>query len=268
MISFKLTALLLVASVLGAAANDGWNPSQSWCPKYSGVVFSKAVQYRNQLQSTVQKFRQGLGGVDNGNNPAQPHGHRSINWDADVVPFNMPGTFFKGLRGAEFLAVEGAFAVSNPPANDPSGVWDNEFSSFSSDFPKLFRTFSPKRLFTPVKENEFITVFSVPGSKNGDKALVSGFGAIFTNVAKKRTTFLHFYDENECLIFRLPIKDFRKGLSFGGIIVTHKNYKKVPAAIASVKAVLGDGIISKPKYGKNFVVADDLIYGEPRKIWY
>ena len=267
MAPFNGTFLVLSLALLVVATTaQNWSPSQTWCPKYSGIIFSRAVQDARQLEYTIDQYRKTLGGKDNGNNPSQPKGHRSINWDADVVPFNMPPTFFKNIRGAEFLAVEGAFAVSNPPYTDPSGVKDNQFSSFNPNFPKLFRTFSPPRLFTPVKSNELITVFSVPGSKNGDKAIVSGFGAIFTNVAKKWTTFLHYYDENECLIFRLPVKDFSKGLSFGGIIVTRKNGKKVSAAIASVKIVLGDGIISKPWSGKNFVVLDDLIYGEPKKL--
>lgn len=243
-------------------------PPQHWCPRYSGQIFSKIVRNPQNLDHTVEVFRKTLGGQDNGNSPGLAHGHRSINWDADIVPFNMPGDFFKNTvtRGAEFLAVEGDFAVSNPSDNDPSRIIDNRFSFFHRNFPKLFKTFSPKRLFTPVQSNHVTVLFSVPASKHGDRASVSGFGAIFTNVAKPRTTFMHFYDENECLIFRLSVDDFKRGLSFGGSIVTHKNGKKVDAAIASVKIVLGDGIISKPEPGKNFAVLDDLIYGEPLKI--
>lgn len=260
--------LLCLAVLLSCAVADDWNPRQRWCPRYSGQIFSKAVRNRHELEDTIKQFRKTLGGEDNGNSPGLAHGHRSINWDADIVPFNMPGDFFKNTvtRGAEFLAVEGDFAVSNPSHDDPSGIIDNRFSFFHRNFPKLFRTFSPKRLFTPVKSNHVIAVFSVPASKHGDRASASGFGAIFTNVTKPRTTFVHFYDENECLIFRLPVVDFKKGLSFGGLIVTHKNGKMVDAAIASVNIVLGDGVISKPEPRKNVVVLDDLIYGEPLKI--
>lgn len=271
MTSFKSILLSLAIALCAAAVSaETWNPSQTWCPKYSGFVFSKAVRFRGQLTGTVNRFRAVLGGDDNGNSPGLASGHRSINWDAPVVPFNMPGDFFKNTvtRGAEFLAVEGAFAVSNPSKSDPAWVSDFEFSSFDPAFPKLFRTFSPKRLFTPVKSNRVTAVFSVPASAAGDRAAVSGFGAIFTNVAVPGKTFLHFYDENDCLIFRQSVADYRRGLSFGGIVVTRKNGKKAGAAIASVKIVLGDGVISKPTPGKNFVVLDDLIYGEPQKIQY
>lgn len=268
-VKFVLLSLAIVVAVVAVSA-DTWNPHQTWCPKYSGHVFSKAAGHAGDLKHIISDFRHFLGGADNGNSPGLAHGHRSINWDADVVPFKMPGDFFKNTvtRGAEFLAVEGDFAVSNPAKHDPSGVVDDEFSSFHPVFPKLFQTFSPKRLFTPVKSNRVTAVFSVPASKYGDRAAVSGFGAVFTNVAVHGKTFLNFYDENDCLIFRQPVANYPRGLSFGGIIVTHKDGKRVSAAIASVGIVLGEGIISKPTAGKNFVVLDDLIYGEPQKLHY
>lgn len=251
--------------IISSASAQTWNKQPGWCPKYSGLVFEDTAKNSFGIADTVAKFQRALGGVDNGNAPGQGSGFRSINWDAVIVPFRMPGDFFKNVvtRGAEFLAVEGKFAVSNPPGS--SWFQDIRFSSFQKAFQFLFITFSPKRLFTPTDCNEVITLFSIPQSPNGQKALVSGFGAVFTNVVKKGKTVMKFYDENDCLILQLPIKAQRKGLSFGGIVVTRKNGKRVRAAIASVKITLGDGIISKDKpwSGKNFVVLDDLIYGEP-----
>lgn len=263
----KLSFITIFVAIIGSVSAQTWNTQPSSCPKYSGLVFQDNAPYKFGIDDTITKYREALGGIDNGNAPGQSSGHRSINWDAGIVPFRMPGDFFKNTvtRGAEFLAVEGKFAVSNPPPTDPSGVQDNRFSSFRNVFQWRFRTFSPERLFTPTKSNEVITVFSIPQSPNGQKALVSGFGAIFTNVVKEGKTVMKFYDEKDCLIFQLPVNKQPKGLSFGGIIVTKKNGKAVRAAIASVKMTLGDGIISqdKPWSGKNFVVLDDLIYGEP-----
>lgn len=265
--------IFLIAVLISCVASQPWN-SLYWCPKYSGKTFSATSQNAKGLNSIILKFRAALGGVDNINKEGPlGSGHRSINWDADAVPFNMPGDFFKNTvtRGAEFFAVEGKFAVSNPPSQNnwfgshvPAA--DNEFSSFNSIFPKLFTTFSPKRLFTPVKSNNVITVFSIPGKHHGQEAFVSGFGAVFTNVGLKGKTFLNYYDENDCLILRQPVLLKPKGLSFAGILVVFKNKKKVAAAIASVKITLGNGIVSRFRKGKNFVVLDDLIYGEPQLV--
>ena len=266
-----LLAVAILAASVSSAAAITWG-TQRWCPKYSGEILQSTGRVAADLQEDIAEYRRRLGGIDNGNNPGQTSGHRSINWDAAVVPFNMPGDFFRNnvTRGAEFLAVEGRFAVSNPPPADaPSDVRDNRFSSFNSKFAWLFRTFSPKRLFTPVKSNQVRILFSVPQSNRA--AHVSGFAAVFTNVVLRGETLMHFYDANECLILRLPIIPQRRGLSFSGIIVKGRNGQRIDVAtIASVKITLGNAIISEPinhkARRKNVVVLDDLIYGEPQPI--
>lgn len=237
-----------------------------WCPKYKYIVYTDEGSYPYNIKKTVGKFRTKLGGDDNGNE-AGPlfKGHRSINWDADIVPFDMPGDFFKNTvtRGALFKTWGNKFAVSNPVSTGWPSIKDNRFSSFNKDFPKIFRTFSPKRLFTSVKRNTLWALFSVP-AKN-QKAIVSGFGAVFTNVVKAQTTGLSFYDTNGCLIATVAANPAAGGLSFAGIIVTNNWGKPVPA-IAKVGVKLGNApIVSSWAAWKNFVVLDDLIYGEPRK---
>lgn len=178
----------------------------------------------------------------------------------------MLGNFFKDTvtRGVEFFTAGGKFAVSNPPPTDPFRE-DNRFSTFSSKFPKRFKTFSSPRLFTSAKSNKFTTVFSIP-AKN-DKALVSGFGAVFADVILKGKTNLSYYDKNNCLIVSVDVDPKPKGLSFAGILVTHRDQKPVNAAVALVKTTLGNAVISGPYASwKDFVVTDDFIYGEP-KAW-
>lgn len=254
---FSATLLLLLLSTCDAQR----------CPSYKVKVFTDTSGNSAGLSGTVAGYRRGLGGVDNANDAGPlAKGHRSINWDADVVPFNMPGNFFKVTvtRGAEFLAKGGKFVVSNPPHSAPSYVADNRFSSFNKVFPKLFRTFSPKRLFTSVKSNKFTGLFTVP--VRGDKAIVTGFGAVFTNVVLKRTTTIWFYDSKGCIIFKLAAPTRAKGLSFAGIIVLGRSGKPVPK-IAKVVVTLGNAAISSKYFSwKNFVVADDLVYGEPQPI--
>lgn len=245
------------------------NPPYKKCPKYTWKLYSATAQKAVWLENAITSYRAALGGQDNGN-AAGPllYGHRSINWDAPAVPFYMPGDFFKRVvtRGAEFRTVGGRFAVSNPSATDPSGVKDIRFSSFDKRFPFRFTTFSAPRLFTSVKSNVFKAFFSIPAKNR--KATVSGFGAIFTNVRVPRRTKISYYDNNNCLIATVYAKPKPRGLSFVGIIVTKKNYKPVKSAIASAQVTLGTAIISQKfswwPYWRNFVVVDDLIYGEPQ----
>lgn len=237
-----------------------------WCPRYDYVPYTAYGSYPKNIESTVGLFRAKLGGEDNGNAQGPlKKGHRSINWDAGIVPFDMPGDFFKTTvtRGAQFNTYGNSFAVSNPP---PAG-WplfvDNRFSSFNKKFPTLFRTFSPERLFTSVKSNRLVASFSIPARNR--RALVSGFGAVFTNVVKPKTSTLTFYDKQGCVIAKLAAPSAAKGLSFAGIIVIGKWGRPLPA-VAKVRVKLGNAAITSPwKAWKNFVVLDDLIYGEPQK---
>lgn len=101
----KSTLFLCLAVLLPCVVAGDWNCAHHWCPRYSGRVFSKAVRNPHDLDQTVEGFRKTLGGQDNGNSSGLSHGHRSINWDANIVPFKMPGDFFKNTvtRGAEFF---------------------------------------------------------------------------------------------------------------------------------------------------------------------
>lgn len=248
----------LVVLVLSANAQ--------WCPKYDYVPYTAYGLYPENIENTVTTFRAKLGGEDNGNSPGPlTKGHRSINWDAGIVPFDMPGDFFKTnvTRGAQFRTYGNSFAVSNPPPAGWPVFVDNRFSSFNKIFPTLFRTFSPERLFTSVKSNRLLVTFSIPAKNR--RAVVSGFGAIFTNVVKPKTSTLTFYDRSGCVIANIAAPPAAQGLSFAGIIVTDNWGRPLPA-IARIRVKLGNAAISSPwKTWKNFVVLDDLIYGEPQK---
>lgn len=257
-----MTFTLLISILIFLTASA----SARWCPKYSYTVYKDEGRYPYSVNGTVNRFRGKLGGQDNGNEPGPlMAGHRSINWDAAAVPFDMPGDFFKNTvtRGALFTTLGNKFAVSNPVPPGSSTTVDNRFSSFNKAFPKLFRTFSPERLFTSVNSNVLYAEFSVPAKST--KAYVSGFAAVFTNVVKIHTTGLIFYDKYGCRIAAVAASPKPRGLSFAGVIVKDKWGKPVPA-IAKVVIKLGDApIVSTWKAWKNFVVLDDLIYGEPQE---
>ena len=86
------------------------------------------------IATTVADFQAALGGINNGNASGPiAEGFRQINWDANIVPFDMPGDFFNKTvtRGAELTTgVDSEFRVSNPDPADP-GAPDNRFDSIN-----------------------------------------------------------------------------------------------------------------------------------------
>eukprot|EP00737_Agarophyton_chilense_P005255 gb/GEZJ01007602.1/.p1 GENE.gb/GEZJ01007602.1/~~gb/GEZJ01007602.1/.p1 ORF type:complete len:265 (+),score=33.21 gb/GEZJ01007602.1/:314-1108(+) len=239
------------------------------CPKYRTKIVRRTAHEAKGLTSAVENYKKLLGGENNGNN-AGPllSGQRSINWDADIVPFNMPGNFFNKVvtRGAVFHARGGKFAVSNGGA---SSAKDDRFSSLLPAFvSKQFRRFSLKRLFTPVASNRVTVKFQIPATVNAGR--VSGFGAVFTDVDLARRTYMIYYDKKGCKIAKVVVGRKNRGLSFAGLVVVDRhNPKKKLSVISKVKVQLGNtsikGFFRSTWHGffKDVVVMDDLFYGEP-----
>src|SRR5262249_37324669 len=130
---------------------------------------------------TVNAYRAALGGLLNGNNPGPlTSGRREINWDGGsptvmtttdpVTPFNV----FLNTRGSQFTTPGKGLSPATPSGlatlfNNPTYV-------------NIFTTFSPSRLFTPVGSNITEGLFFIPGSNGGMPAVVTGFGAVFSDV--------------------------------------------------------------------------------------
>ena len=128
-----------------------------------------------------------------------PPGRREINWDPDVpgtfppgqepdevwqirhtttrpvTPFNL----FLNTRGAQFTT-PGEGLSQGPPASGPQGGLAVLFQN--PTYGRIFRTFSPFRLFTPVGSNITEALFFIPGTNGVTPATVRGFGAVFTDV--------------------------------------------------------------------------------------
>lgn len=264
---FTLALLFVVVSMhMGGAF-------ARYCPKYKFKVVTATSHNAYGLTSAVEKFQKLLGGENNVDalGPLK-EGFRAINWDGAGVPFDMPFDFFNTdvPRGALFFAKGQKFAVSNPAKPPPK---DDRFSSLNKAASRDFITFSPKRLFTPVKDNKLVQKFVIPGDKK--RASVSGYGAVFVDVDKKDTTFMKFTDKHGCPIATIYIPPKSKGLSFVGIKVFKKIVRgrafSVKAPIAKVAFKLGNKAIVKKygykynKYANDVVVLDDLFYGEPQK---
>ena len=239
------------------------------------VVFSGI----GDITEIVETFRVAVGeGSENNGNEigSQEDGFREINWDGGAVPFNMPGNFFNnqnppvnGLpRGVEFSTASDVslFGVSNPVFSADPFFGDDEFDTINPTYPEEFTTFSEPRLFSPLDFNIMDVDFFEPGvfDESGDPvpALVTGFGAIFTDVDLPESTKLEFFDNDGDLLFSQFVEPDPEGLSFLGVEFNEAIVSKV--RITSGNVPLGQGLDDDPfGTGVDVVAMDNFIYGEP-----
>jgi hypothetical protein len=220
------------------------------------------------LATTVDAYRALLGAPNNGSAlGSQPAGRREINWDgtpdAFSSPNRLPRDFFNTTvpRGAVFNSNAGAnFQVSANlvnPTNTPV-----RFGNINKQYPKIFTTFSPQRLFTPIGTNKMWINFFVPGSTT--RATVKGFGAVFTDVDRSNSTSVGLYDRNGNLLwskFVLKGPASANSLSFLGVLTT--------ADIYEVRITSGNKKLSpanSDNSSRDVVAMDDFLYAEPQPL--
>ena len=219
------------------------------------IVFEASGSDASAIQATVDNFRFALG-LPNGNNSGPlASGRREINWDgggatttAAVGP-SFAG--FKNTRGALFTTSGSGFeqAILDDIIDNPT-------------YATTFSTFSPRRVFTPVGSNVTDATFFIPGSPAS--AVVTAFGAVFSDVDLAGTTMIQFFGVGGVPLFSksvLPGTTPSGSLSFlgvqfdGGELITR-------ARITTGNSALGpsDGA------GVDLVVMDDFVYSEPRTV--
>src|SRR4030095_12439376 len=142
------------------------------------LVFQAAGPDTLSIQSTVDQFREVLGGINNGN-AAGPldTGRREINWDGGGSTSTSPGptpfTVFLNSRGS-LMETPGSGFVQAPAA----GLAD---TFFNPSLATTFQAFSPVRLFAPLDSTVTDVTFFIPVGGNM-AATTSGFGAVFADV--------------------------------------------------------------------------------------
>ena len=236
-------------------------------------VFEASGATPADIQSTVNAFRNHLG-HNNGIGGTFIGGRREINWDGVpdqfAAPNLMPANFFNSNspRGVVFFTPGTGFEVSANsinPTNTPV-----RFGNIRANFPNIFSTFSPQKLFTALDSNVTEALFFVPGTTQS--ARVRGFGVVFTDVNSNSSTTIEYFDVNGNLLFSrdvLPGPN-RGSLSFLGVIFSSPD-------VFLVRITSGNSILKTPAaiIGNDFaaadltqdaVVMDDFIYGEPRDL--
>lgn len=191
-----------------------------------------------------------------------------INWDgvpdSFSAPNNLPSDFFNTTspRGAEFLTSGTGVQVS---AN--SGIAPVEFDNINSTYSSTFGVFSAQRLFTPLESNIVDVSFFIPGTST--PALVSGFGAIFTDVDLTHSTKIEFFDatNNSLGIFSVPVGTVEsESLSFLGVSFTEgsiTSHVQITSGNTALGAQINDGTIIGSDSVADLVVMDDFIYAAP-----
>ena len=241
------------------------------------LVFQAAGPDAASIQGAVDAFRAKLGDPNNGNNPGPlKNGRREINWDGGnpnildtTAPVN-PFLVFLNTRGSQFKT-PGLGLSQGPASGGPQGGLAVLFAN--PTYAKIFKTFSPSRLFTPVGSNITEASFSIPGTNGNAPATVRAFGAVFTDVDQpdggpaftrhgdnRASTLVEYFDQNGRLIFSsfVPASPGDGSLSFFGIVFDD-------ARIAAVRIKTGD-VAPGPNDDErhDIVMMDDFIYGEPQ----
>jgi hypothetical protein len=226
------------------------------------VVFEAAGSAPAEIQAAVDEFRNFFGGHNNGVGGSFVDGRREINWDAVpdgfAAPNNLPANFFNknSARGVVFFTPGSGFQVSGR-----EGVAPIEFDNLRPDASNKFAVFSPPRLFTALGSPITEILFFVPGTAQA--ATSKGFGSVFTAVDRDDSTKIEYFDVNGTLLFSgfVPPAKGNETLSFLGVAFD------AGEEVFLVRVTSGDVELGGSNQGgRDLVVMDDFIYGEPQPL--
>ena len=252
--------------IAAATATVAWPATSVAAP----VVFEAAGLTAADIQGAVDEFRNFLG-ANNGVGGTFVDGRREINWDGVpdgvAAPNNLPANFFNknSPRGVIFFTPGFGFQVSGKP-----GVAPVEFDNLRPNASRKFAVFSPPRLFTALGSPITEVLFFVPGTAQG--ATSRGFGSVFTDVDRAYSTKIEYFDVNGALLFSGAVPPARgnETLSFLGVGFD-AGEQVFLVRITSGDVELGErerdiSFGEREREGRDLVVMDDFIYGEPQRL--
>ena len=242
-----------LAVVTAAACGDDYDDGPS-APNFPASTVFTAT---GDLTAKLTEFRDALGASNGGTPGPLPGGRREINWDGVPVARtntnDFPGNFFNtnAPRGAIFATGGSGFRISDNDFGDLNGTYDGQFEDFS-----------PAKTFMPVGTNVMDVTFQIVAGTQA--ATVKAFGVVFSDVDRKGSTVLEFYDQANVLIGRLeaPARSDAKGASFAGLLFESALIARV--RIRSGDAALGASAADVTTSGSlDLVIMDDYILSEP-----
>jgi hypothetical protein len=267
--SALLAALALVVLPLVACSSDDDAATPAGAGGTGGtsapLVRSGAGPDAASIQAVVDQYRADLGDLNPNEPTALPGGRREINWDGVsdemAAPNFLPPDFFNATeapraRGVK-LETTGEGVQASADADNPSGTLPR-FGNINASYPDSFKTFSGERLFSPVGSNVVDLTFYVPGTTQ--KAVVRGFGAVYTDADKLESTSFEYFDAEDRSLGKFPIPASNDGLSFLGVSFEKPVVHRVRIAYGQVALGPDDGP------DNDVAVMDDFIFGEPHAI--
>ena len=231
--------------------------------KAEAIVFKAA----GDIESTLNEFRDLLGGGQPNTTPGAIGGRREVNWDAGPAALTnnelFPGDFFAATDPA--LPNGRKRGLVNTTPGRGFSISDSGFSFINPTYPDQFKAFSPKKLFMSIGSNITDNFFKVPGTNND--ATIQGFGVVFSDVNNASSTSMEFYNGDRFLgSFKVPNVGNNNpgGFSFLGVYFPNEKVTRVriisgSAALSAKQNDISDG------GGEDLVVMDDFIYSEPSR---
>lgn len=255
----RAAALALAAACAAAAAVAAGSASAA--PGDDAKV-KVVVRSAGDIGPAVRRFR-ALLGPDNGGGPAgKANGRREITWDGVpdrvATPNGYPSTFFNGRRAPRargaVITTPGTGLRVSADSDNPAGAAPL-FADINPTYADEFATFSAERLFSPVGSNVANLTFRVPGT--GRRAVVRGFGAVYTGIDRPENTAFRFFDARGRSLGSFAVPVGRDRLSFLGVAFTRP-------VVARVRIEYGSGPLGPDDGpGVDVAVMDNFIYGEP-----
>lgn len=262
-VAASLLAISAAAALCAFPGTAGAAPARDAASKPAAVRGARVIRGSGDVTATVNRFRRLLG-PDNGGAPGgRARGRREINWDAVpdelAAPHALPGDYFNAAaapraRGAVLATPGDHVAVSADVANPDSAPV--RFGDVNPTYSDQFRTFSAERLFSPIGSNVVNLTFRVPGTRR--RAVVRGFGAVYTDVDRREGTAFRYYDRRGRLLGTYAVPVLSGGLSFLGVRFARAVVARVRIEYGSTALGPDDGA------GSDVAVMDNFIYGEPR----
>ena len=232
-------------------------------PADAQLVRSASGATAGDITAARDQFRTDLGGgTVAGANGSFGGVRREINWDgvpdAFSAPNNLPANFFNvnSPRGVVFSTPGTGFQVS---AN--AGVAPVDFGNIDASYTTTFAPFSPQRLFTALGSNIVDINFFIPGTTT--PALVTGFGAVFSDVDLAGSTSFSFFDINNILLGSWNVPAFAGSETFSFLGVSYDSAIVSRVRITSGNGPLAPGLTDQNGNLRDLVVMDDFIFGEP-----
>ncbi len=226
------------------------------------LVYSSAGANADSVAATVEAFRKVMGPLNAPGPGGDPEGRREINWDGVptqfTTPNDLPSDFFNKTspRGA---------LLSNPDAANirfqvSTAEGGMRFDNLMPGYGELFQAFSPGKLFISLGNHAYDVDFYVPGTDR--KALVKGFGAVFTNVAIPFTSTVELFGAEGESLGKFAVQLAPRGLSFLGVMFADKIVAKARVVPGNIAAGQRESLDE----GLNIVAMDDFIFGEPAEL--